>query len=296
MPLEPSEWKRDLPMTGTTVLRRRRLARALHAIGLCTVIVSVVAACTSSAGKRAPSTPPPSRPPATLSTSVPDLPATPPTTPAALVAFMTAGLAATGFVHLTFDTSLAGTSLSGTGSAVVAGAKVTGLDVRDALSGIGAVRFVLTDGVAYVALPTPTKAGKPFAVIGGSAHDDRLNRAAIGLQATQLLAAPGTYRTLVSAATNLTLAGRETIAGRPALHYRAPVQVDRMADADPVRIALTALAVPSVALDVWVDGAGRPLKASAPSPDGRTSHVTFDQINAPVRIARPPADQVDGAG
>ena len=74
------------------------------------------------------------------------------------------------------------------------------------------------------------------------------------------------------------------------MHYRGPVSVERIPTSDPVRIALGALNVTAIALDLWVDGAGRPIKASAPA-GGRASNVAFSAVNRPVTLTSPPADQ-----
>jgi hypothetical protein len=227
---------------------------------------------------------------ATLSTAIPPLPATPPASPAAVAAFLQQGFGAFGSAQLAFNTALSGNALGGRGKAQLAGGQVTGLDVTATVSEIGAVHYVLAGGGAYAALPKPI-AGKPYVLLGGSHESDQLTRAAIGLQAAKLLASPATYRTLVLAASSLQLVDRAGVGGVPALHYRGPVKIDRISTGDPVRIALGALGVTDIALDIWVDGAGRPLKASAPA-GGRASNVTFSAINHPVTIAPPPAAQI----
>jgi hypothetical protein len=274
------------------------LRRAWSGTVIAAVVLCASAACTSDKAhdkspSTAPSTTTQSR--AALPTAFPSLPANPPTTPDALAALIRSGLAATGYARVHFSSALAGNALSGAGRVVLAGGKVAGLDVRDQISGIGSVHFLLVNNVPYAALPKPTKPGKPYVVIGGSTSGDQLSRAAIGLQATGLLAAPDTYRTLVAAGTKLTLVGTARVGPTPALHYRTPVDLTRIPSSDPVRVALGALTVSRLDLDLWVDGAGRPLKASAPAPDGRPTDVTFSDINQPFTIAAPPAAQVDGA-
>jgi hypothetical protein len=227
---------------------------------------------------------------AALTTETPALPATAPDSPTALAAFLQRGFATFGSARIAFSTALSGNALAGGGSVRLGAGQVSGLDVTATVSKIGRVHYVLAGAGAYAALPKPV-AGKPYVLLGGSQTSDQLTRAAIGLQATKLLASPATYRTLVLAAPSLPLIDRLGVAGVPALHYRGPVPVDRIPSSDPVRIALGALGVDNLALDLWVDGAGRPIKASAPA-EGRASDVSFSAINRPVTLAAPPADQV----
>lgn len=267
----------------------------LHApVLLVLLALGAVPACSSSShGSTAPSTHTTQQAPSTgaaLGTTTPALPAAAPTSPSAVAAFLQRGFATFGTARITFGTALGGNSLSGTGQVQVSGGQVSALDVSATVSKIGAVHYLLAGGGAYAALPQPV-GGKPYVLLGGSHSSDQLTRAALGLQATKLLASPATYRTLVLGASSLRLVDRSGVGGIPALHYRGPVSVERIPTSDPLRIALGALGVTDVALDLWVDGAGRPVKASAPA-GGRASDVTFTSINAPVTVAPPAAGQI----
>jgi len=259
---------------------------------LVVTVVGALTACGSSTGG-APSTPTSVNAPVStpvLGTRTAPLPVDPPASPEALAAFLQQGFARFGSAQITFSTALSGNSLAGAGRVRLAGGQVTGVDVTSTVSKIGAVHYVLTGDGAYAAMPQPV-AGKRYVLLGGSQNSDQLTRAAIGLQAVKLLASPATYRTLVLAAPTLRMVDRAGVAGVPAMHYRGPVSVERIPTSDPVRIALGALNVTAIALDLWVDGAGRPVKASAPA-GGRASDVTFSAINRPVTLTSPPADQV----
>jgi hypothetical protein len=276
---------------------RRVLLGAVLVPGLCLA----AAGCTSSGGKKSAADHPSTGSSAAssaasagpLPTAVPSLPATAPDSPRSLAAFMQAGLPLTGDEHLRFRTGLAGTSLTGQGDAVLSTGDVTGLEVDAAVSNVGDVHLLYVGGTGFAALPKPTAPGKRYTRIGGSAAGGEMDRVAIALQATQLLAAPATYRTLVAASQNLTRLADATIGATPVLHYRATVPVARIPSTDRVNLALTALGVTSLNLQVWLDGQGRPLKVAAPAPDGRVSDVTFSDINKPVHVAAPPAAQVD---
>ena len=277
-------------MTGN--LRRRLLGLVLvPSLGLGGV------ACTSSGGDHPSSdqttAAAPTAPATGLPTDIPALPATAPNSPAALAAFLQSGLPLTGFEHLVFRTGLAGTSLTGQGDAILSNGEVTGLDVDAAVSKVGDVQLVFVGGTGFAALPKPTAPGKRYTKIGGAVDGAEMDRVAIALQATQLLAAPSTYRTLVAASQGLTRLADEQVGSTPVLHYRATVPIASIPATDRVNLALTALGVTSLDLQVWVDGRGRPLKVAAPAPDGRVSDVTFTDINKPVSIAPPPAAQVD---
>jgi len=254
-------------------------------------LVGTTTACGGSSGGT-PSTPasvdaPVSSP--ELGTKTPPLPVDPPASPDALAAFLQQGFARFGSAHITFSTALSGNALAGAGNVQLGGGQVSGLDVTATVSKIGAVHYLLTANGAFAAMPKPV-AGKRYVLLGGSQNSDQLTRAAIGLQATKLLASPATYRTLVLAAPTLRFVDRAGVGGVPAMHYRGPVAVQRIPTSDPVRIALGALDVTAIALDLWVDGAGRPIKASAPA-GGRASNVAFSAVNRPVTLTSPPADQ-----
>ena len=225
------------------------------------------------------------------STEIPALPATAPNSPAALAAFLQRGFAAYGSAQIAFSTALSGNALAGGGRVRLdGGGEVSGLDVTATVSQIGPVHYVLVDDEAYAALPQPV-GGKKYVLLGGSHSADQVTRAAIGLQATKLLASPATYRTLVLASPTMTLVDRAEVGAVPALHYRGPVPVGRIPSNDPVRIALGALGVNELTLDLWVDGAGRPVKASAPA-GGRASDVRFTQVNHPVSLSPPPSGEI----
>lgn len=280
-------------MSGSAAHRRSARRGWLVVLFLVAALAGVTA-CSSdkpSATSGSSGSPRPAVPP--LSTAIPTLPSTPPATAAELARFIGNGLAATGFARIDFTTALSGNSLAGGGQVQLEGGEVSGLDVRATVSEVGDVHYLLVDNVPYAALPTPTRPGKPYVVLGATAGGKELDRTAIGLQATKLLASPATYRTLVAASDNLTLVGRQAVGATPALHYHGAVTVSKISSDDAVRVALGVLDVSNLDLDLWVDGAGRPLKASAPAPDGRNSDVTFTEINRRFTLARPPADQVD---
>lgn len=263
---------------------------ALVVAGLVAGLVALGGCTSDSSPARRASTEVSSPSSSALPTQPPGLPGTAPATTAALAAFLEQGFSSYGSARIAFSTALSGNALAGDGQVRLGGGQVTGLDVQATVSKIGGVHYVLADGKAYAALPKPT-AGKQYALLGGSQNSDDLTRTAIGLQAVKLLASPATYRSLVSAAGSIRLIDRLGLNGVPALHYRAPVSIDKIPASDPVRIALGALGVPSLTLDLWVDGAGRPLKASAPA-GGRASDVTFTEVNRPVTLTAPPAGQV----
>jgi hypothetical protein len=270
-----------------------RLPRRLAAAAVAVALTAGGAGCSGGSGTHGGS----STAPISLSTVIASLPATAPSSPAALAAFLQQGFSRLGSARVTFTTALSGNALAGSGPVRVARGEITALDVHATVSGVGAVHYLLAGGVPYAALPRPTAPGRPYVVLGRTAGNGQLDRAAIGLQATKLLTSPATYRTLIRAASRVTLLGRTTVDGVPVLHYRAPVRVNDISAGDSsstsVRFALSALDVPSLTVDLWVDGAGRPVRASAPAPDGRPSNVDFTLPNRPVAVSAPPSGEVD---
>jgi hypothetical protein len=101
--------------------------------------------------------------------------------------------------------------------------------------------------------------------------------------------------------------GRETVAGRPATHYRAVVDLQRAARAIPAygkQIAAveraTGLKLGRTTQHVWVGGDGRVRQVRSSTPTvvqsgvrgTATQTITFLAYDVPVRIVAPPAAQV----
>lgn len=280
-------------MTGRSALRRWAIppGRAAAAFVCFLATAALLGACTSDHASRRTSSA--ASPPRQLSTAVVPLPAAPPTTPSALAAFLDAGQARFGSARVQVATALSGDSLSGSGSLTTdAAGQVTAMDVGVDVNGLGHVHVVLAGGTAYGELPATASSAQPYVVLDGTHGGAAGKSAALAARAMTLLAAPRTYRTLVAAAPSDNLVGRDRLGGVPVLHYRAPIQIAKIDSASPVRIALDLLGVKAMTLDLWVDGAGRPVQATAPTPDGRTSRVAFAAINAPVTITPPPSSQV----
>jgi hypothetical protein len=279
-----------------TVQRRRRIAVVLVAGAL-----AVTSACTSSSGKSG-STPPStaaaagSRPP--LSTKVPALPKSVPQNPADLAQLMRPGLAQTGFAHVSFSTSIAGSQLTGLGDIVLVNGQVTGLNVNDRVTGLGNVRFLLVNNIAYAKLPTPTESGKTYTVVASTSAKPAVVRAGIALQATKVLCALATYQSLVKAASSVKYLGNGTVNQEPALHYSFVSTAKKIPSTDPLNAILAAVGVSTVAMDLWVDGLGRPLKVSAPLNGNLKAPTTvnFSAFNKRFTIAAPPVADVDTGG
>lgn len=128
----------------------------------------------------------------------------------------------------------------------------------------------------------------------------------VGLDVTSLLSASQSYAPFEKALVSTTRVGREVVAGRPATHYRAVVDLRRAASALPEyakQLAVierqTGVRLGRVPYHVWVGTDGRLRRVRFSMPTGtRTARgtsvltMTFVAFDRPVTVAAPPRAQV----
>jgi hypothetical protein len=203
----------------------------------------------------------------------------------------------------------AGVQQTMTGTGAQSGGSVA-LNVRTNVAGRSVpleARLIEQNGsyVMFVRSPafaSQLPAGKTWVRIGLSAQ-----AANAGIDFSSLVDTAQTLGPLEKGLVSTKRLGRETVAGRPATHYRAVVDLRRAARAIPAygkQIAAvqraTGLRLGRTTQHVWVgaDGRVRQVKSSTPTVVGSgvrgtaTQTITFLAYDVPVRIAAPPAAQV----
>jgi hypothetical protein len=212
-------------------------------------------------------------------------------------------------LRMSVTTRLAGrTAATMTGSGVQQGSSVE-LTLRQRIGTqlvtIDAV--LLTDGgsqVMYMRSPVFTAqlpAGKSWVRV-----DLTKQAAGIGVDLGSVFNAAETFAPLEHGVVSVKRLGRQAVAGAPATHYRAIVDVKRAARAVPAygeQVAAveraTGVTLGRSPYDVWVGGDGRirQMRFTAPTVAGgvrgtSTQTITFLSYNRPVTISAPPRAQV----
>jgi hypothetical protein len=274
----------------SAVPRTSRPFSVAAAAGLVALVLGG-AACSSSSSSKSPASTGTSRPP--LSTAVPVLPDHLPKTAGALARLMAKGLIATGSAHITVDATGRAVAVRGTGGLTMVNGAITGLDMTADIGNLRGVRVIEVNSVTYGRLPKPARADKPWSPIPGTGGPSRIAKVRTATATTEQLAAPGNVLALVTAG-RVKLKGAGKIGASAALRYAVTTRVSALPRSAPIRIALTREGVQSMHLDLWIDGAGRPLTVKdTPTGDGATSGtVRFRAYNDPVALQAPSATTV----
>jgi hypothetical protein len=193
-------------------------------------------------------------------------------------------------------------------SATTAAGSLSGQGVADLATGdadftvdlpasLGQVEVRSARGTVYVHVPSalaPFSGGKPWASISAPAAG---STAPASFDATWLMA---WLRNIAGPVT--TVSTTEAVHGDPTTHYRASVDLAKVAANAPGSVQ--PYTGPSMPVDVWVDAAGR-LRRLTASFDGANTpaarlgtvrvSVELWRFGTPVQVTAPPADQVGDA-
>ncbi|MBV8996106.1 MAG: hypothetical protein JO287_20945 [Pseudonocardiales bacterium] len=255
---------------------------------LCPAIV--VAGCsTSGAGH-------PSGNNATSTTSA--SPALPPATDAAgLTELLRRGISSVNSAHLVLNVTTPSQTVTGEGDAKLAGGALKALDITEQLGSGDKRRLLIVDQGSYAQLGgTPNPAGKPWLLITQDSANPTARNLATSLEAVRRSASFEHFSAFASAARSVTLVGKESLNGTPVDHYSIVVDVAKLPNDTPGRQPLLAAGIATLPLELYVDGQGRPVKATQDlTVQGQhsTTAITFSKFNEPVSITAPPADQVE---
>jgi hypothetical protein len=226
---------------------------------------------------------------------------------AALLTKAAAATSAAGSAKLSLTSgSAAGSAVTATGSGVEDFARKAAdltLNLTGAAQGQLEVREV--NGIAYLKLPSQLGGaiggGKPWISI-----DPSKIGAGSALSGLSSLADDPTqsFALLNSASDSVTKVGSESVHGQPSTHYKATINLDKAAAADPQLSASATqlkqtLGTANLPVDVWIDDKGRITRfAEATSPAGSTAAPTVSvsvdvyDYGTPVTVAAPPASDV----
>lgn len=177
-----------------------------------------------------------------------------------------------------------------------AGAAASRMDMIMVREPSGYVMYMRTP-----ALKTQLPAGKTWLRV-----DFEKEAAKLGLDFSAILDTSQTLGPLQSGLVSTSRLGRETVAGKPATHYRAVVDLHRAAAAIPsyakqIRAIekATGTRLGRTTQDVWVgtDGRVRRIRSSTPTVVAGTAAtsvqtMTFRAYDVPVAISAPPRTQV----
>ncbi len=243
------------------------------ALGLFAVLAA--AGCTSSSKPAAPSP--------SVATPDPGSPNTAAVRPAALAATIRTGLAGVRTVHLTLSTTVGTQKLAGFGDLALAAGKLSKADVTQALpGGLGAIRVIVTGGKEYAKLPSAlTGSGKPWVMLAGDNANPVIAQFSQLLDPILAITSPATVADIVASATDARHAGPNGYVLDP--------------DGTAVPALGTVTLAPKEAVYLTLGEDGRPARVRGTlvvAGQRLEPTVSFEQYNARVAIAAPPAGQI----
>jgi hypothetical protein len=229
-------------------------------------------------------------------------PTLPPATDAAgLAELLRRGISSVSSVHLVLNVTTPSQTVNGEGDAKLADAALKALDITEQLGSGDKRRLLIVDqpGESYAQIGgTANPTGKPWLLITPDSTNPTARNLAASLDAVRRSASFDHFSALASAARSVTLAGKESINGTPVDHYSIEVDVAKLPNETPSRQPLLAAGIATLPLELYVDGQGRPVKATQDlTVQGQhtTTAITFSKFNEPVSITAPPPDQVERA-
>jgi hypothetical protein len=148
----------------------------------------------------------------------------------------------------------------------------------------------------YARLPvTLNRTGAPWLLVTPSSSNPVIGELAPSLDSAVSVVSMDSLSALVGAADSVEAKGQTTIDGIPTTHYAVRAEVAKLPASLPGRAQLVASGQPTVSVELYVDGDGRPVRAERDlSVQGQdaTFTVTYRAFGAPVTVTAPPAGQV----
>ena len=195
--------------------------------------------------------------------------------------------------------SSAGTSATIVADEKLSNGKVTALDLTEKIGG-QTVRLILVGRKAWAKLPSAVvpnaSRAKPWLTVTSSSKNPTIRVVAAGLARTSSQTSLDGEVAFARAATKVEKVGHETIDGVSTTRYALDVATARLPASTSAK-ALVALGVKSVPTQMWIDGAGRPVRVSekvtARSVTSTTT-VNVTRYNRSVSVNPPPAGQIAG--
>jgi hypothetical protein len=264
--------------------------RRLVVVAVLCPAIAVAGCSTSGAGH-------PSGNNATSTTSA--SPALPPATDAAgLAELLHRGISSVSSVHLALNVTTPSQTINSDGDVKLAGGTLQALDITEELAAVGKRRLLIVGQATYAQLGTANPAGKPWLLVTPDSANPTARNLAMSLEAVRSTASLDHISAFASAARSVTLAGKESLNGTPVDHYSIQVDVAKLPNDTPGRAPLLATGITTLPIELYVDGQGRPVKATQDlTVQGQhtTTVIAFSKFNEPVSITAPPPDQVSTA-
>lgn len=222
----------------------------------------------------------------------------PPATDAAgLAALLRRGISSVSSVHLVLNVTTPNQTINSDGDAKLAGGMLKDLDLTQQLRSGDKRRLLIVDQTTYAQLGgTANPAGKPWLLITQDSTNPTARNLAASLESVRRSASLDHFSAFAAASRSVTLAGKESINNTPVDHYSIQVDVAKLPNDTPGRQPLLATGITTLPIELYVDGQGRPVKATQDlTVQGQhtTTVIAFSKFNEPVSITAPPADQVE---
>jgi hypothetical protein len=220
-----------------------------------------------------------------------------PTTAAGLGRMMESAIAKVSSARFTLDVSIAGQSLTGSGSEKLEHGRLVSVEVTEHLPQ-GTVQVIVVDGKTYAKLPKALNpSGKPYLRVSPSSSNPVIKTLAGSLNSALASASLGDVSTFTRAAQSVKAVGTATVAGARTTHYTVVVDLAKLPASYSAKQALQAGGVRTLPLELYVDQQGRPARLTENFRTQGTqvkTDLTITGYNVPVTITAPPADQVGG--
>jgi hypothetical protein len=225
-------------------------------------------------------------------------PALPPATDSAgLAELLRRGISAMSSVHLVLNVTTPSQAINSEGDAKLAGGTLQALDITEQQGSGDKRRLLIVGQETYAQLGgTANPAGKPWLLITPNSTNPTARNLATSLEAVRRSASLEHFTAFASAARSVTLVGKESLNGSPVDHYSIEVDVAKLPNDTPGRQPLLAAGITTLPFELYVDGQGRPVKATQDlTVQGQhtTTLIAFSKFNEPVSITAPPPDQVE---
>jgi hypothetical protein len=187
-----------------------------------------------------------------------------------------------------FSVQAAGTSVTGTGVGNLTTGEGSG--VVNLPAPFGQVNFISTGQVIYAQVPASFRSftgGKPWAKLAAGNLGALENQFLGGVGVNQPFDPTNILAYVKALSGNVAVVGPDTVGGAATTHYRATIDLSRVAPGEQG----------TVPADVWIDGQGRlrKLTMSMTSPMPATATFELSDFGAHVDATPPPAGQVTDA-
>jgi hypothetical protein len=212
-----------------------------------------------------------------------------------LGALLTRGNNSIKTAHLQLTEGAAGETITAHGDEELSNGTVKSIDLSETVSSLD-LRFIIIGTKVYAQLPAAVyQSPKPWVEISPTTADSTLQQLYTSFETSIQTGAGKSIGSLVSAGKDLSFKGKEQVGGVTVGHYELNVDVNSLPTDFPNRDALLQTGLTKFPVGIYVDQQGRPRKV--------TEHVTvkgeqvdvlvtLTNIDAPVHIVPPPADQV----